>query len=350
MINSLKEIKALCELCKINPNNEMQYEFDWTQFLSIIFEHRITPIVFNYFSKSKNNIPVNIFNDLKIQYLQITLISMRHLAFLSKLQKYSEENSIRIIPFKGPTLSHHLYANLNLRHSVDLDVLVDFKHISSLSKYLQDNNFRTKFKVNKDELSKRKIFSQKKVLTYYSLENKIFIEVHEQIIMSSLLRSNTIDAFYQESEEIYLNGIRYNSLNNTDYFLYLLLHGTIHAWNRIGWLNDVYQFYSKYKTTIDWDKIYHQIHLNKLHVIISLVYSIMYELFLVKIIEFELFKGHKDTKKLLGFCYASIVRTSKRENLNIRTKINKYIYRLFLKPNLNYKISILSGLIARKIN
>lgn len=168
---------------------------------------------------------------------------------LINTMKVLEENDIKAISFKGPTLAQLAYGDITLRQYVDLDVLVEKEEIFKIENLLK-NKYKRALKLTSSQEDTWFKYAHDLGLIH---ENGVNIEVHWLMFDSNHpINLSKID-FFKESVKTKINNVNINTISNEKFLVYLCIHGSKHLYERIEWVCDIDRFIKTQK--IDWNKV-----------------------------------------------------------------------------------------------
>jgi hypothetical protein len=169
---------------------------------------------------------------------------------LINIMKIFEENDIKAIAFKGPTLAQLAYGDITLRQYVDLDILVDEKDLYNSAVILKSINIEPDLSL---EFLKNDTLI--KVGSDFNLFNKytnIHLELHWNLFRK-LLNEKRKDFISSHQLSVDINGKKIYTLDYNYLLIYLCVHGSKHLWERIEWIMDLNKLISK--GSFNWDFI-----------------------------------------------------------------------------------------------
>jgi hypothetical protein len=172
-------------------------------------------------------------------------------AELIRIMKLLEDNGIEALAFKGPTLAQMAYGNITLRQYCDLDMLTKKNDIYKIDSLL-------------------KAYGYERLLTLTSVQEEIWIkfahdlglihskkdvhfEMHWSFLDEDYPMQVDLDNFWEETQEVKLNGHSLTTFSNENLLVYLCIHGSKHLWERIEWIKDIDMLIRK--DNIDWEKV-----------------------------------------------------------------------------------------------
>ena len=186
---------------------------------------------------------------MKSIYMDIVKYNMLLTSELIKIMKILEENDIKAIAFKGPTLAQLAYGDITLRQYADLDVLVEKEEIFKIENLLK-NKYKRALKITSSQEDTWFKYAHDLGLIH---ENGVNIEVHWLMFDSNHpINLSKID-FFKESVKTKINNVNINTISNEKFLVYLCIHGSKHLYERIEWVCDIDRFIKTQK--IDWNKV-----------------------------------------------------------------------------------------------
>jgi len=209
---------------------------DWHYFFTLAHAHGVFPLVYKSLKNHGTLIPQNILIQMKKNNMMIVKQNMLMTSELLKIMKLLEEYNINAISFKGPLLSQLAYKDITFRQYSDLDILVDEEYIFTTTKLLTEKGYTHTHSI---KLLKNKTFLQ--VSNDFSLftTNNIHIELHWKLFREKIGLHKKFSDYFRTKTSVSIHGKEINSLSIELLLVYLCLHGSKHAWERIEWINDI---------------------------------------------------------------------------------------------------------------
>lgn len=239
-----KELKLLIQLVK--SKNELKdigqlQNIDWRLFLDLVHHHRCQPIIYLKLKDMPQTIvPLEIIQALQQTYTKNTFKMLQLSGEMEQISKLFAENEIKTLFLKGPALAHHLYGDISLRTSKDLDVLVREKDLAKVDALLLTSGYV------KDGaapiLNERKWRSHH--VEYVHPQKKIQIEIHWRL-HNPPVKEPSFDELWQRKRRSALTSSPVFFLGEEDLFLHLVVHGARHGWFRLRWLVDMDKVFQK---------------------------------------------------------------------------------------------------------
>ena len=215
-------------------------------------------MVYKILKKYDEKIPLDKLSFMKQTYMDIVKQNMLMTSELIKISKLLEENDIKSIAFKGPTLSQMAYGDVVSRQYVDLDVLVDENQLLNAieilkkNEYVLENDFKLELLKNNRSIF-HDVTLRKNALVNIELHWRLFSDEYMTGIADLNMEKNINFFEYQNNKlKVFDNEIQ---------ILYLSTHGAKHNWERVEWLVDIVRFVEN--NVIDWKRLIDFIQITK---------------------------------------------------------------------------------------
>ena len=235
------EIILIIECCRLSQDSKLIEEKislikNWDEFISLSYSHGVYPLVYQVLKKHEDKIPLNTFAFMKQTYMNLVKTNMLMTSELIKVSNLLEENGIKAISFKGPTLSQMAYGDVISRQYVDLDILVEKKELVKTVNLLLENNYENTLPL--EIISNEICLNTIKDFTVQNKSSKINIEIHWSLFESKYdLIFKKLDI--QKTSDFLINQNKLLTLSNEILLIYLCFHGSKHTWERIEWISDI---------------------------------------------------------------------------------------------------------------
>ncbi|HAL00137.1 MAG TPA: hypothetical protein DCP50_03930 [Exiguobacterium sp.] len=225
--NKLRFLSNLIQPLHVKQSNIVQSD---SKLYSIFFEyHRINQVV-----ASEKWLDLNFKKQKIIQKKQTTLNILRFSTELVNVILFFKRYHLPVICLKGPVIGEKIYRAIGARVFRDLDLLVPEERLSEaedlLKKlgYVQDSTSNYSAK-------------QSHHLVYIHLQNDHIIELHWRL-HPNIINEPTFEELWIRHETVRIAGTDVPCLDTTELFVYLISHGSKHAWFRLRWLYDIHLF------------------------------------------------------------------------------------------------------------
>ncbi len=253
-------IQFLIHCCQTNPTTSIIEQVckhithlstqQLSEMTTLAHAHGVFPLVYHTVT---NLLSQNTLEELKQQNLTIVMRNMQMTAELIRIMKLLEENGVKALAFKGPTLAKLAYGDITLRQYSDLDILIDEKHLYQVAELMVAQDYdpmdSIEFLKNKAKLQVEKNYE------FYGKKNGIKLEIHWRLINSSFFKTFKNYNAWKNTQEVTLNKTSIRTLDSSFLLIYLCNHGASHMWERIEWIADIDRLIRTTQNLIDWDEI-----------------------------------------------------------------------------------------------
>ncbi|KYJ85571.1 nucleotidyltransferase domain-containing protein [Sulfurovum riftiae] len=181
-----------------------------------------------------------ILSELKTHYMSIAQKNIMMSAELLRIMKLLRENHIEALAFKGPALAQMAYGDITLRQYSDLDILVDENDVYKAGELLQKNGFTSPYPLS--ILENETCMRVDSDFSFTGNANNILIEMHWRLFRKNIGHHLTFEEFSHDRQSIKINGVPITVLSPELHLVYLAVHGSKHAWERIEWIVDLDKF------------------------------------------------------------------------------------------------------------
>lgn len=256
--NLFMELKLLI-LCSVDKQTQkqkkemlklLQMNINWEKFFQLVIKHRTYPLV----NKNLKNIELG---DMEGLTLIEELTSMNQLdSFLQmseilRLMNNFKKLDIKAVGVKGPALANYIYSDMSMRVSRDIDILISMDDLTIVDRILIGEGY-VPIEASKQAFHQHKNYVLKNFHhTCYKNEMGIQLELHWCLNEGDKTLSFETLWEYRKENQIY--GRTINVLNDEENVIYLIIHGSKHAWKRLRWICDIYEITCNKE--IDWNYI-----------------------------------------------------------------------------------------------
>lgn len=334
--NFSKELKLLIRLSQNEIDIESDLwilsEINWDIFLNLVLKHRLVSHVLKHSNKLTNKIPQEIIEKLKEIKLIQSKKSLEYTSILIKIASQFRNNNIKFISFKGPLLSFELYNDVGFRNFNDLDILVNKDDVENAKKIIEDLEFKCIYP--KIELTNKQRKINYSLSHHYHFKNKhksIDIELHWSISNPKSYFGMPTSQIISNSQLIDISGHSISYLSTIENLVYQTAHGAIHQWYRLFWLKDFSELLKK----VNLAQIKQAFVLSKklkLDRCFLQAITLSHLLYNADLLDY---RGIEINENLIKIPLKSISSIDLNQQ-GIKGKIKSLIYRLKLKPDLNY--------------
>jgi hypothetical protein len=177
--------------------------------------------------------------------------SLRLTGALIDLVRRFESSGIEVLPFKGPTLARQAYGDVGLRWFADLDLLVRPRDLEPARELLLGLDFVPSYPTTP---ARRHLLERRGSHESFERADRTWVELHWRLAAPLSEFGLDYDRLWRRLGTVRLAGYDVPALPPDDLLLVLALHGTKHAWERLGWICDVAMLIGA-EPTLDWDAL-----------------------------------------------------------------------------------------------
>jgi len=219
------------------PISKNQLEsVDWEAVRQQADQHKILPSVYRYVRSLDRQYSTEYAEQLKNEAIQITHRNARMADDLCRVFELLEDEAIRALPYKGPSLSTIGYGHVSIRSFGDVDIIVHEDDVIAAKNILQAHEYTHK----KGELSKEEEQLKLKVDHQYSLQSPrgTKIELHWKTGPSHLAGEIDFERLWGRRQSFEIQGHELPRPPTEELSILLATHGSRHYWKTLGYLLD----------------------------------------------------------------------------------------------------------------
>jgi hypothetical protein len=248
-----KALLVACARARLEPDDAAQVRRlaadvrDWPAVLDLARRHRMLPMLHTHVSAVADDlVPAQTLAELRQQFAANAAKSLTLAMEVLAITELFDRESVRAIPYKGPTLAQCVYGSLAARQMKDLDVLIrrdDFDRAVSL---LADRGFQL---VARPWSALRRLgLEYQAVLTRAS--DSMVIELHWTIVPRAIAPPIGVDDLWPNLLRTSMLGRSIPSPSHEDTLVILCVHGAKHQWARLEWITGVAELVRS--KPVDW--------------------------------------------------------------------------------------------------
>jgi hypothetical protein len=224
-------------------------DLDWKYLLATAHRHCLFPLLnLHLNSAAQSLVPPEVMGRLERDNHQNTRSNLFLTGELLKVLALLEENGIRAVAFKGPTLALQAYGDVGLRQFGDLDILVQRKDILKVKELLIGSGYKPTLTLTSAQEAALLRFD-----CAYNFDNErgVMLDVHWNFAERHFSFDLDVGRLWEHVETLSMHGKELLTLSAEDVLLILCLHGFTHLWERLGWVCDVASLIESRKD-LDW--------------------------------------------------------------------------------------------------
>ena len=249
------EIILIIECCRLSQDSKLIEEKislikNWDDFISLAYSHGVFPLVYQVLKKHEDKIPLEVFAFMKQSYMNVVKTNMLMTSELIRVSNLLEENGIKAIAFKGPTLSQMAYGDVISRQYVDIDLMVNQNDLLKSVNLLLDNNYINHLPL--EIISNKICLNTMKDFTLINNNSKVCLEMHWKFF-ENRYKELFRDIMIEDNTVITINQNQIKTILKEYLLVYLCYHGSKNIWERIEWIVDIDKLIRNNK--LDFSKI-----------------------------------------------------------------------------------------------
>jgi hypothetical protein len=211
---------------------------DWVYLIERSRSHALVPLLHQTLERLKiDEVPGEIQLKINEDFRKSVFWNLVLVGELRNLARLFEENGIRYIPYKGPTLAVLLYGDFSLRQCDDLDILVHKRDIFKIKELLIAGGYRPEFDLSPSQ--ERAYLDSNCEYNFYSEKRRIHLEIHWDFLPNYFAFPFDLEASWDRLVPLPVGGKAFLTFSKEDLMLPLCAHyGFKHQWERLGWIYD----------------------------------------------------------------------------------------------------------------
>lgn len=225
---------------KLEIQDRAAAPIDWDRFLAWVRRNRVAPLVYaNLCQTAPPVVPSAVTLSLQRDYSHNARKVLGQVAETARICRLLADASIRSLIIKGPVLSQLVFGDPLLRESKDIDLLIDQARVSEFERIITRAGYR---RVVPTELAPAmfELYQRRRCQFAYYLETReIVLELHWRLTSNPLLMPVDTTNLWNRLVPTSIVGACLRVLPDEELFLYLCVHGSLHAWFRVKWLADI---------------------------------------------------------------------------------------------------------------
>ncbi len=225
---------------------------DWDYLVERASEHKLLPLLYWNLKDFQEEIPENVFMNLKLNFDENARKNLLMLGELVKIVDLFKESNINVIPYKGPLLAILAYKNIVFRQFDDLDIFIKKDDFVNAKNILISNGYKPQFDL--EGFIERRFIKTQREYKFVKHETMVYLEVQWKFEGVSFSLSDNIDFMGSKNIEIIkIHNKEISSLSPENLFLILCIHASGHYWDRLSWICDISELIQSHE--INWDYI-----------------------------------------------------------------------------------------------
>jgi len=244
----------LCARARITPEISdriraaVQQDVNWIALIRLALRHDVMPRLYRSLQQvCPDAVPEGILAPLRARYEAQAAQARRHAEELVRIVSLFEEQGIRAVPYKGPTLAQRFYGDLSLREFGDLDIMILERDVPRAQDLIRSHGYRFVYLKDADQLSQ---YVRTNRELQFEGPDGLRLELHWRFALQLACVKHDPERFLERLETVSLGGAQVPSLTLEVYFLVLSVHGTKHMWRQLKLISDIAEILGH--ADLDW--------------------------------------------------------------------------------------------------
>ena len=226
-------------------------EVDWPAFFVMVDRHRIAGLAWNALHSLDIEVPKAVHMQLSTRASAIAAHGLRAAAESARLSAALQNGSIPHLFIKGLAVGALAYGSPFIKHSWDIDVLVDDGRIEKSAALLQQLGYDLVFpSVGPDWRRLARWHDSQKDSAWRHRSLGIMVELHSRLADNRVLIPGIGLASPRQQVAI-TDTITLPTLANDEMFAHLCVHGASSAWFRLKWISDLAALLVRWSADVD---------------------------------------------------------------------------------------------------
>jgi len=227
-----------------------QQPLDWERVIAAARRHGVDPLLQRHLDAiGAPPVPAAVLDRLRA-HAEINGVRNRMLgAELAKVLDRLESIGVAAMPYKGPVLAALVYGDLALRRSADLDVLVRRADVLRSKAALAELGYAPRLQLTRAQ--ERAYLATQCEYALDRARGRLTVEIHWDVAPRDFAFQFDLARLWGGARLAEATGIAVRVPAPEDALLMLVVHGTKHLWERLGWLVDIAEFTDAHPD-LDW--------------------------------------------------------------------------------------------------
>ncbi|HEX9932669.1 MAG TPA: nucleotidyltransferase family protein [Allosphingosinicella sp.] len=216
---------------------------DWDLLVAMAARHRVEPLVHDALRRAGVAVPAAAAERLAAAATGVARRNLSQAAEALRLSERLQRAGLAHLFVKGVTLNLLAYGTLALKHSSDIDLLVEPEGYAEICRILIEDGYRCTHPGVHDVPAIVAYAAAEKDSVWRSDARSVTLEVHQRLTANPMLLP-ALGARSPAQGVTIAPGVALRTLARDELFAYLCVHGALTAWSRLKWLADLAAFIS----------------------------------------------------------------------------------------------------------
>jgi hypothetical protein len=220
---------------------------DWQTVLNRSWWHRVRPLTyFHLKSQPEGLVPTEVLDELSRHATELAARNLRLSHALDEVASVFEQHKLRMLAFKGPTLTMDAYGDLSLRECGDLDMLVHHDDFPRVKNMLTAHGFTSSWD---------RVVENREAFACEFLSDEAELDVHWDLAPGWFNYRVDFDQLWERGQCLSDGAHFARKMRPEDAMVVLCIHGTKHWWERLRWACDIAEIVNR-GLVKDWDQVH----------------------------------------------------------------------------------------------
>jgi len=236
---------------------QLSNDIDWSLLVELSETHGMMPLMYQYLHHyHSENTPEAILTDLEHRYKANELRNRILTQELVKIFEHFDNHGIRILAYKGPTLTISFYGDLALRQFGDLDVLIDTHDVQDACKHLSDMGYQ-RITPALSPAQEKDFIRTDHEHEFVSPDGLVNIDLHWALSTRRFPFQMQTEQLFSRSKLLSLAAGKLEHISDQDLLLLLCMHSNKDLWRKLVWVCDIDRLVRTRKE-INWESLIQQ--------------------------------------------------------------------------------------------
>lgn len=208
----------------------------WEAVLRLADQHRVMPALYQALH-GRAGVPAGIQTALQARFQSHSVKALRFSAELARTADAFHKSGVEVLAHKGPALAQLLYGDVALRQFGDLDLLVRPRDVPGAIAALRQAGYEPQLQLSPRQA--RAYLRSGYEYVFGLAAQKNLLELQWRIVPRFYAVDFNLDAMFERSVGLAVEGVRMEILWREDLMLALCIHAAKHGWEQLGMLRDI---------------------------------------------------------------------------------------------------------------
>jgi len=225
---------------------------DWPGLMGLAAAHGVLPLVCRWLERAGDGlVPPAVMDLFRAAHCENACRNLLRTRTLLQVVDLLASHGIDAVPLKGPSLAVDAYGDVTLRQFVDLDILIDGRHLDAVYGLLPTIGLRPSLAL--DPAKRHRLLRTARELAFCGRYD--VVEIQWALAERFLLPERDDEELRRPTRTLTVMGRPVRALSEEAVLTFLCLHGTKHGWKQLRWTADVAHFVHAHPA-LDWDGLW----------------------------------------------------------------------------------------------